>query len=97
MEQLLKQMMEQMNQQFEKIERRFDAIDQRLDRIDQRLDVLESSMKSLTETVHNNASEMRSHFRYMEIKMERHDKMFEIITAGYELKIPEGKLPFKKD
>lgn len=54
MEQLLKQMMEQMNQQFKKMDNRFDRV--------------EASIASLRETVENHALEFRSHFRHIEDK-----------------------------
>ena len=80
MEELLKQMMEQMNWQFDKIDKRFDGIDQRLDGIDVRLENVEASVLSLKDTVENNASEFRSHFRHIENKLEGHDKMFERVS-----------------
>jgi SMC interacting uncharacterized protein involved in chromosome segregation len=67
MEELLKQMMEQMNQ-------RFDAVDKRFDKVD-------ADINSLRETVENNATEFRSHFRYVEKKLEQHDSMLEIVAS----------------
>jgi archaellum component FlaC len=80
MEQLLKQMMDQMNQQFEKFNQSFEKIDQRFIGINQRLDRVDNSIQSLKETVENNASEFRSHFRHIENKLEYHDRMFEVVS-----------------
>jgi archaellum component FlaC len=86
-EQLLKEMMDQMNRQFDKIDNRFDEMDQKFIKIDKRFDVVdlrfdgvEASIQSLKETVENNASEFRSHFRHIENKLEQHDKMFEVVS-----------------
>ena len=67
------QLMEQMDKQFEKMECRFDVMDKRFDKV-------ESRIESLRETVENNATEFRSHFRHIERKLDHHDKMFEFVS-----------------
>lgn len=63
MEQLLMKMMEQINNQFERMDLRFDKMDLRFDSV-------ESKIESLQETVDNNATEFRSHFRHIENKLD---------------------------
>jgi archaellum component FlaC len=80
MEQLLKQMMNQMHLQFEKINKGFEQIDQQFIGINQRLDRVETSIQALKDTVENNASEFRSHFKHIENKLENHDRMFDVVA-----------------
>jgi SMC interacting uncharacterized protein involved in chromosome segregation len=81
MEELLKQMMDQMNQRFDAVDMRFEMIDERFDAVDKRFDKMDADINSLRETVENNATEFRSHFRYVEKKLEQHDSMFEIVVG----------------
>ncbi|MEO2077620.1 MAG: hypothetical protein ABGX20_19980 [Bacillus sp. (in: firmicutes)] len=80
MEELLKQMMNQMHLQFEKINKGFEQIDQQFIGINQRLDRVENSIQALKDTVENNASEFRSHFKHIENKLENHDRMFDVVA-----------------
>jgi chromosome segregation ATPase len=94
MEQQLMKMMEQINKQFErmdlrfdemdqrfnKMDLRFDNMDQRFNKVDLRFDSVESKIVSLQETVNNNATELRSHFRHIEKKLAHHDIMFELVS-----------------
>ncbi|EKN71376.1 hypothetical protein BABA_01800 [Neobacillus bataviensis LMG 21833] len=79
MEQLLKQIMEQMN-------KRFDSMDQQFVGVNQRLDRVEENIHSLENTVNNHASEYRSHFRHIGSKLDRHENMLGII--GEVIKFP---------
>jgi DNA anti-recombination protein RmuC len=87
----IEEKMEQMNKQFEKIDvrfeminKKFDKIDQRFEAMDERLDSmeqrLEAKIDSLRETVENNATEFRSHFRHIEAKLDEHKHLFEMIA-----------------
>ncbi|WP_066290441.1 hypothetical protein [Bacillus sp. FJAT-29937] len=67
-----------MDQRFESIDRRFDAVDERLDSIDHRLYKLE-------ETVQNNATEFRSHFKHIHSKLDQHDENFRIISENLKV------------
>lgn len=76
MEQQLMKMMEQINNQFERMDLRFDKMDLRFDSV-------ESKIESLQETVDNNATEFRSHFRHIENKLDHHDIMFELVSEEF--------------
>ena len=57
-------------------------VNKSLDTIDSRLDKVESSIESLRETVENNATEFRSHFKHIETKLDRHEKQFEVFAEA---------------
>lgn len=70
-----------MNTRLNAMDQRLDGMNTRLDAMDQRLDAMDQRFDKLDETIKHLGSEMRSNFKHLELRLDRHDHMFEIFST----------------
>jgi archaellum component FlaC len=73
LEQILVSMQEQMSDLGSQMNSRFDGVDKRLDAMDKRLDSMDERFVNLT-------TEMRSHFKQIETKLDNHEKLYQVVS-----------------
>lgn len=78
---------DEVDMRFEKIDKRFDGVDVRFETIDKRFDgvnarfdKVEKDIASLKEEVRNNQTENRSHFKFIETKLDEHNQTFHVVA-----------------
>ena len=71
------------DQRLDAMDQRFDAMDQRFDAVDGRLDTIDHRLLKLEETVQNNATEFRSHFKHIHSKLDQHEDAIRIISNKF--------------
>ncbi|MEW9502407.1 hypothetical protein [Jeotgalibacillus marinus] len=74
MEELLKQLMEQMNT-------RFDKLNDDINFLKEESSVIKEEVSIIKETVTNNSTEGRSHFKHIEVQLNEQQKKFKVVEG----------------
>ncbi|RDU37608.1 hypothetical protein DRW41_07135 [Neobacillus piezotolerans] len=69
-----------MDKRFDEIDLRLDGMDKRFDGIDGRLDGVRGRIETFTETINNQATEFRSHFKQIHTRLDEHGKIFSVVA-----------------
>jgi archaellum component FlaC len=70
----------QMNSRFDVMEKRLDGVDERFDGVDKRLDAMDKRFDAVDERFDNLTTEMRSHFKHIETKLDHHEKLYQVVS-----------------
>lgn len=72
--------MENVENRLGNIENRMENVENRLGNVENRIGNVENKIEVLSEQIENNATEFRSHFKHIEIKLDQHDETFNVIS-----------------
>jgi archaellum component FlaC len=70
----------QMNSRFDGVDKRLDGMDKRLDGMAKRLDGMDKRLDSMDERFDNLTTEMRSHFKQIDTKLDNHEKLYQVVS-----------------
>ncbi|AGX06227.1 hypothetical protein B14911_04694 [Bacillus sp. NRRL B-14911] len=68
------------DKRFDAVDKRFDAVDKRFDAADERFDAVNKRLDTMDERFDNLTTEMRSHFKHIETKLDHHEKLYQVVS-----------------